>query len=301
MCRENKTFAAAGSITRGQRLPGFLCPAYNFSYMVQAYNFLASWQLFPEKGAYEKGERPKSGIYKIETVADNPDGQGGKKELNIYHNWVTLENQAFAAAYKVNANGDLNDFDNHDLADKVQAIFPDGISFEIHFYKKGEAVLHVVHEIMPNGYLKITQQGTNEDGTPYTNSEVYHKQLSVLPYSASVSGAVIKANEEGVIKHKALTAMEEQTNMQLEQIRKQIELLALQAHEIQKRKELSLTIYSARLSFKPNIGQTYYLYQRHDDSYLLSLVSPKEWGPSEPFKKFIAGVLLLADHTWKEL
>jgi hypothetical protein len=36
------------------------------TFMVQAYNFLASWQLFPEKGAYENGERPKSGIYKVE-------------------------------------------------------------------------------------------------------------------------------------------------------------------------------------------------------------------------------------------
>jgi predicted transcriptional regulator len=53
--------------------------------------------------------------------------------------------------------------------------------------------------------------------------------MSVLPYSASVGGAVIKPTEEGVIRHKALSAMEEQTNMQLEQIRKQIELLALQA------------------------------------------------------------------------
>lgn len=262
--------------------------------MVQAYNFLASWQLFPEKGTYENGERPKSGIYKIEAVT-------GKKELIIYHNWVTLENQAFAASYKINADGNLNEFDNHELADKVQAVFPDGISFEIHFYKKGEISLHVVHEILPNGYLKITQQGAKEDGTAYTNAEVYHKQLSVLPYSASVSGAVIKATEEGVIKHKALTAMEEQTNMQLEQIRKQIELLALQAHEIQKRKDLSLTIYSAKLSFKPNIGQTYYLYEKNDNSFILSLVSPKEWGKSGPFKKFVAGVQLLADHTWKEL
>jgi hypothetical protein len=168
-------------------------------------------------------------------------------------------------------------------------------------YKKGEAILHIVHEILPNGYLKITQQGTKDDGSAYTNTEIYHKQLSVLPYSASVSGAVIKHTEEGVIKHKALTAMEEQTNMQLEQIRKQIELLALQAHEIQKRKELSLMIYSARLSFKPNIGQTYYLYEKNDGSSMLSLVSPKEWGPNGPFKKFIAGVQLLADHTWKEL
>jgi hypothetical protein len=262
--------------------------------MVQAYNFLASWQLFPEKGTYEYGERPKSGIYKIEAVPD-------KKELVIYHNRVSLENNAFAASYKIIADGGLNDFDHHELADKVQAVIPDGITFEIHFYKKGEISLHIVHEIMPNGYLKITQQGVKDDGKAYTNAEIYHKQMSVLPYSASVAGAVIKANEEGMIKHKALTAMEEQTNMQLDQIRKQIELLALQAHEIQKRKELSMMIYSAKLSFNPNIGQTYYLYEKHDGSSMLSLVSPKEWGKSGPFKKFIAAVQLLADHTWKEL
>lgn len=262
--------------------------------MVQVYNFLASWQLFPEKGTYEQGERPKSGTYKIES----PEG---KKELIISHNWVTLGNQAFASEYRMNADGGLNSFDQHDLADQVQVIFTDSISFEVHFYKKGEATLHIVHEIMPNGYLKITQQGVKDDGASYTNTEIYHKQLSVLPYSASVAGAVIRANEEGMIKHKALTAMEEQTNMQLQQIRKQIELLALQAQEIHKRKELSLMIYDARLSFKPNIGQTYYLYEKKDGNHLLSLVSPKEWGAGGPFKKFIAAVKLLADHTWTEL
>ena len=154
---------------------------------------------------------------------------------------------------------------------------------------------------MPNGYLKITQQGARENGTAYTNTEIYHKQLSVLPYSASVAGALIKPNEEGMIKHKALTAMEEQTNMQLDQIRKQIELLALQAQEIQKRKELSLMIYNAKLSFKPNIGQVYYLYEKKDGDHMLSLVSPKEWGGAGPFKKFVGAVKLLADHTWMEL
>jgi hypothetical protein len=262
--------------------------------MIQAYNFLASWQLFPEKGVYENGERPKSAIYKIETTEE-------KKQLIISHHWVTLENGAFDSTYKIEADGALNDFEKLELADKVQVVFPDSISFEIHFYKKGETVLHIVHEIMPNGYLKITQQGIKDDGSSYCNSEYYHKQMSVLPYSSSVSGAVIKPNEEGIIKHKALTAMEEQTNMQLNQIRKQIELLALQAQEINKRKELSLKIYNAKLSFKPNIGQTYYLYEKKDGSPMLSLVAPKEWGPSMPFNKFIAAVKLLADHTWMEL
>jgi hypothetical protein len=262
--------------------------------MVQLYNFLASWQLFPEKGTYEYGERPKSGIYKIES----PEG---KKELIISHNWVTLDNQAFSAQYNIIGDGRLNAFDNLELADHAQTVFVDGITFEIHFYKKGEVVLHVVHEIMPNGYLKITQQGTKNDGTAFTNTEIFHKQLSVLPYSASVSGALVKPNEEGIIKHKALTAMEEQTNMQLTQIRKQIELLALQAQEIQKRKELSMMIYNAKLSFKPNIGQTYYLYEKKNGDHILSLIAPKEWGASGPFKKFIAAVKLLADHTWMEL
>jgi hypothetical protein len=113
---------------------------------------------------------------------------------------------------------------------------------------------------------------------------------------------VIRPTEEGVIRHKALTAMEEQTNMQLEQIRKQIELLALQAQEIQKRKELSMMIYGAKLNFSPVIGQTYYLYEKKDGSHLLSLVSPAEWGGGAgPFKRFVAAARLLADHTWMEM
>jgi hypothetical protein len=262
--------------------------------MVQAYNFIASWQLFPEKGTYEYGERPRSGTYRVASIPDT-------RQLSFHQDQVNIEGKAFVSQYTLLADGKLNDFDDPSLAEKVQVSFPDSISLVVHFYKKGEVVLHVAHEIMPNGYLRISQQGMRPDGTTYTNTEVYHKQMSVLPYSASVAGAVIRPNEEGIIKHKALTAMEEQTNMQLDQIRQQIELLALQAHEIQKRKELSMMIYQANLSFKPNIGQLYYLYQKKNDEYMLSLVSPKEWGKGMPFKKFIAAVKLLADHTWMEV
>ena len=176
--------------------------------MVKAYNFLGSWQLFPEKGTYESGERPKSGLYKVESKENS-------RELTIHHSWTSLENQGFSAQYKVFADGDINEFEDKAFADQVQVSFIDSIQFEMHFYKAGQVLLHVVHEIQPNGYLRITQQGFIEKGNTYTNTEFYHKQMSVLPYSSSVSGALIKPTEEGVIRHKALTAMEEQTNMQL--------------------------------------------------------------------------------------
>ncbi|HQQ97450.1 MAG TPA: DUF2452 domain-containing protein [Cyclobacteriaceae bacterium] len=262
--------------------------------MVEAYNFLASWQLFPEKGTYEIGHRPKSGIYRIEFGERS-------KQLTISMNWVSLEDQAFSSSYHVTADGEEQPLDQSELGDTVRCHFEDSSHFGILFYRAGQVQLKVMHEITPKGYLKVTHNHHSAEQATLTNTEIYHKQLSVLPYSASVSGAVIKPNEQGLIRHHALTAMEEQTNMQLTQIRQQIELLAIQAKEIQQRKELSMLIYDARLSFAPVIGQTYYLYEKDDDSHIVSMVGPKEWGAKIPFKKFVAAVVLLADHTWKEI
>lgn len=263
--------------------------------MIQAYNFLASWQLFPEKGTYEFGDRPKSGIYRMDSVEN-------ERMLAVNMNWVNLENHAFSSSYQVVPDGKIHQFENPEIADAIKASFIDGLTFETEFLKEETSILQVRNELMPNGYMKITQKGLTPNQRSYTNVEYYHKQMNVLPYSASVAGALIKPNEEGMIRHKALTAMEEQTNMQLEQIRKQIELLALQAQEIQKRKELSVLVYDAKLNFSPVIGQLYYVYERNDGSHLLSLVSPREWGGGAgPFKRFVAAVKLLADHTWMEV
>lgn len=260
--------------------------------MVQAYNFLASWQLFPEKSNYEQGIVPKSGIYKIESIEHG-------KALQISINWVTIENEAYYSQYTIVPDDQLRPFDNQDVADSVQASIVNASTLQTIFYKDEVAILTLLYEILPNGYLKITQHTTVEK--PFTNIEVYHKQMSVLPYASSVGSVAIRPTKEGVIKHKALSAMEEQTNMQLDQIRQQIELLAKQAQEIKKRKELSLMIYEAKLNFKPQIGQTYYLYEKKDSSHLLSLVAPQEWGKSSPFKQFVSAVRLLADHTWVEV
>ena len=104
------------------------------------------------------------------------------------------------------------------------------------------------------------------------------------------------------VQDASLTAKQTEEANRLEvEIKRKAEDAQTSFQKIQKRKELSLMIYSAKLSFKPNIGQTYYLYEKVDGSSMLSLVSPKEWGKNGPFKLFVAAVQLLADHTWKEL
>ncbi|MGL4360828.1 MAG: DUF2452 domain-containing protein [Sediminibacterium sp.] len=262
--------------------------------MVQAYNFLASWQLFPEKCSFQFGLAPKSGNYKIESI-DNGH------QLLISFNWVSIENQAFYTQLRITPNDIEQSLDNNEIADTALATINNASTLTITLFKSGKHILQVVHEILPNGYLKITKQGNTPTGESFTNIEIYHKQLSVLPYASSVAGVAIRPTKEGVIKHKALSAMEDQTNMQLDQIRQQIELLARQAQEIRKRKELSLMIYEAKLGFKPQIGHSYHLYEKKDGSHMLSLISPAEWGNGGQFKQYISTVKLLADHTWVEI
>ncbi len=119
-----------------------------------------------------------------------------------------------------------------------------------------------------------------------------------LPYPHSIGSPAFAPNEEGVIKSRSLTAMEEQCTRQMDQIKEQIALLARQAEAIKERVQTSKAVYSASMSFDPLVGETYHLYAREEDHFVLSMVGPKEWGMRIPFKHFVATVRLLADRTW---
>jgi hypothetical protein len=92
--------------------------------------------------------------------------------------------------------------------------------------------------------------------------------------------------------------MEFQTEMQLNQIYEQMQLLANQAKILNDRKSISHFIYSAEIRFEPFINHIYHLYKRENTTYSLSLVGPNDWGRTKQNLTFIATVRLLADHTW---
>ena len=120
----------------------------------------------------------------------------------------------------------------------------------------------------------------------------------LLPYAHTVGGVVIRPMDRGRTKGLAVQAMYEQADTQMDQIREQIELLAAQAKKIQDRVAISEDIYLAEMNFKPIISHTYHLYSKKDETKVLSMVGPNEWGRTKPYT-FIATVKLLADHTWE--
>lgn len=122
---------------------------------------------------------------------------------------------------------------------------------------------------------------------------------STLEYSHTVGGVVIKPEDVGKLKGRALSAMEHQTDQQLSQIKEQMQLLAEQAQRIQHRKEVSERIYEAAMRFEPLINHVYHIYEKEDGVNQLSLIGPSQWGRSKNDWKYIATAKLLADHTWE--
>jgi hypothetical protein len=120
----------------------------------------------------------------------------------------------------------------------------------------------------------------------------------LLEYAHTAGGAVIRPEDKGKITGRAVTAMREQTDLQIAQLYKQMQLLAEQATTIRHRVEVSERIYSAQMSFEPIVGQTYYFYLRRNGTDVLSMVAPHEWGRKFPFERCVATVRMMADHTW---
>jgi Protein of unknown function (DUF2452) len=120
----------------------------------------------------------------------------------------------------------------------------------------------------------------------------------LLPYAHTAGGAIIKPMDKGRTRGIAMKAMYQQTDRQMNQLRKQMETLMAQAKALEERVVLSEKIYQAETGFKPVVGYDYFLYQKQDGKYLISMVSPEEWGAKAPYN-YVAEVRLLADHTWE--
>ena len=130
------------------------------------------------------------------------------------------------------------------------------------------------------------------------NPEKVAENPGLLPYAHTSGSAVIKPEDMGKTKGRAVLAMRQQTDRQMNQLYEQMEVLAKQAKMIADRKIISERIYDAAMGFEPIINETYFVYEKEDGTDLLSLVAPEERGRSFKYSRFLAKATLLADHTW---
>lgn len=150
-----------------------------------------------------------------------------------------------------------------------------------------------------NCELRITELNARMEENK-ENKEYYTGKQAFAPVPMHVASAPIKALDKGKLQATAYEAMRHHADQQVSMLRKQAELLMQQVREIEERVEISRQIYEADFRFKPEVGNTYHLYEK-DGRHILSLIGPNEWGRSAKFENYIASVRLLGDKTWEVL
>lgn len=135
----------------------------------------------------------------------------------------------------------------------------------------------------------------------FLKDAIYQGELSQAPYALSVSSPKIEPLDKRLLKATAHESMQHQAEKQIQMLKKQAELLMMQAREIEQRLEISHAIYQAEISFEPVVNGVYHLYLKHDGSQILSMVAPYEWGKNLPFQEYLHTVRLMGDKTWEVL
>lgn len=119
------------------------------------------------------------------------------------------------------------------------------------------------------------------------------------PVPLHVGSALIRPEDKHAIAGQAVESMNHYANQEVALLRKQAELIMAQVKEIEERVKISEWIYQAECRFKPTILGIYHLYEKEEGKRVLSMVGPNEWGRSAAYRRYIASVKLLGDHTWE--
>ena len=81
----------------------------------------------------------------------------------------------------------------------------------------------------------MSEKNEHKDFINPIDADKVAERPDILPYGHSVGAPAIRPEDIGKKKSRALSAMQEQTDLQLRQIKEQIDLLARQAKGIQDR------------------------------------------------------------------
>jgi len=122
--------------------------------------------------------------------------------------------------------------------------------------------------------------------------------MNTLPAAQDFTDKAI--TEVEVRNKKTLDAMQHHVDMEKDRIIEQLHVLKKQYDRVTMREFLGQCIHQSEHYFEPVMNKVYSLYEKNEGGYILSLISPEEWGEL-PYKQFIAHVKMLGDSTWEEV
>lgn len=121
------------------------------------------------------------------------------------------------------------------------------------------------------------------------NDQTQKYDAALKPYGTNVGAPSIKTTEISNWKNIGIAKVNHSLKQKFEELQSEYQNLMEEYH-------WNELIYTTEYNFEPQIGETYYLYRRENETTFLSIISP------ESFKmEFVAAFKLNSDKIWKKV
>lgn len=115
--------------------------------------------------------------------------------------------------------------------------------------------------------------------------------------------AVAKSSKQDIIAlaaeiQKADNFIKANACNKLQMIVKQMKFLQKEAENVLLEANLNMKLHHAACNFVKQPGQVYHLYERESGQCYFSMLSPEEWGTSNPTQTYKGSYRLEHDHSW---
>jgi hypothetical protein len=122
------------------------------------------------------------------------------------------------------------------------------------------------------------------DNVVFTDEKGYN--ASLLPYASNVGAPVIQLEDVVSWKSRGIEKVNKEFANKFDELKSQY-------LDLMQEYEWNETVYNAKFSFEPVVGEIYHLYKAIDGSNFLSLIGPAEWN-----KEHLGTFKLNSDKKW---
>ena len=117
-------------------------------------------------------------------------------------------------------------------------------------------------------------------------------------YPLSTLSPPIKPTDMTQVKQQSIAVTNHYVKKEYARLQEQADVIMRQFHDLDRRVKITEVIMQARMRIKPVIGQSYWLYRKRDNTYVVSLIGKDNWASGCPHE-FVAEVHQLGDSTWE--
>ncbi len=108
-------------------------------------------------------------------------------------------------------------------------------------------------------------------------------------YPLSTLSPPIKPTDMTQVKQQSIAVTNHYVKKEYARLQEQADVIMKQFRDLDRRVKITEVVMQSKMRIKPIVGQSYWLYRKHDNTYVMSLIGKDSWASGCPHELIAEG------------